>query len=43
LNNKLVSSAQDVAAILGELGPGDGVLLQGYRPNGSADVFAFAL
>jgi S1-C subfamily serine protease len=43
LNNKLVSSAQDVAAILGELGPGDGVLLQGYRPTGSADVFAFAL
>jgi hypothetical protein len=39
----LVSSAQDVAAILSELGPGDGVLLQGYRPNGSADVFAFAL
>lgn len=43
LNNKLVSSADEVAKILGELGPGDGVLLQGYRPNGRAEVFAFAL
>jgi serine protease Do len=43
LNNRLVSSADDVAQILGELGPGDGVLLQGYRPNGRAEVFAFAL
>ena len=43
LNNKLVNSADDVAKILGELGPGDGVLLQGYRPNGRAEVFAFAL
>jgi Do/DeqQ family serine protease len=43
LNNKLVSSAEEVAKILGELGPGDGVLIQGYRPNGRAEVFAFAL
>lgn len=43
LNNRLVASADDVAQILGELGPGDGVLLQGYRPNGRAEVFAFAL
>ncbi|MFZ9527773.1 MAG: PDZ domain-containing protein, partial [Schleiferiaceae bacterium] len=43
LNNKLVSSADEVAKILGELGPGDGVLIQGYRPNGRAEVFAFAL
>ncbi len=43
LNNKLVSSSDEVAKILGELGPGDGVLIQGYRPNGRAEVFAFAL
>jgi serine protease Do len=43
LNNRLVASSDDVAQILGELGPGDGVLLQGYRPNGRAEVFAFAL
>lgn len=43
LNNQLINSSEDVAKILGELGPGDGVLIQGYRPNGRAEVFAFAL
>ena len=43
LNNRLVASADDVANILSDLSAGDGVLLQGYRPNGRAEVFAFAL
>jgi len=36
-----VGSQEDVARILGSLQPGDGVLLQGYRPDGRPDYFAF--
>ena len=41
LNNSPVGSQEDVARILGSLQPGDGVLLQGYRPDGRPDYFAF--
>ncbi|MFM1884289.1 MAG: hypothetical protein RL168_473 [Bacteroidota bacterium] len=43
LNNMPVSSQDDVKKILGQLNPGDGVLLQGYRPDGRPDYFAFGL
>ena len=43
LNNSPVSSQDDVRKILGQLNPGDGVLLQGYRPDGRPDYFAFGL
>jgi S1-C subfamily serine protease len=41
LNNSPVGSQEDVERILGSLQPGDGVLLQGYRPDGRPDYFAF--
>ena len=43
LNNTLVASQDDVKKIIGSLNPGDGVLLQGYRPDGRPDYFAFGL
>ena len=41
LNNSPVGSQEDVERILGSLQPGDGVLLQGYRPDGRPDYYAF--
>jgi len=43
VNNQYVEKAEDIAGIVGKLGPGDGVLIQGYHPNGRADYFAFGL
>ncbi len=43
LNNSPVNTQADVQSILGSLEPGDGVLLQGYRPDGKPDYFAFGL
>jgi len=43
INNTLVGSQEDVKRVLGQLNPGDGVLLQGYRPDGRPDYFAFGL
>ena len=43
VNNQFVASVEDVNSIVGRLGQGDGVLLQGYHPNGRADYFAFGL
>ncbi len=41
LNNSQVGSQEDVERILASLQSGDGVLLQGYRPDGRPDYFAF--
>ena len=43
LNNTVVNSVEDVQKIIGPLKPGDGILLQGYRPDGAADFYAFGL
>ena len=43
LNNVLVNTVEDVQKIIGPLKPGDGILLQGYRPDGGADFYAFGL
>jgi S1-C subfamily serine protease len=43
VNNIYVEKVEDLNAIVSKLNPGDGLLLQGYRPNGNADYFAFGL
>lgn len=43
VNNKPVYSTEDLNKILDTLDIGDGVLLQGYHPNGKSDYFAFGL
>lgn len=41
VNNTLVQAPQDIEKALKNLKPGDGVLLQGFLPNGRPDYFAF--
>lgn len=41
VNNTLIKSPQDIENALKDLKPGDGVLLQGFLPNGRPDYFAF--
>jgi Do/DeqQ family serine protease len=43
VNNMFVEKVEDLNTILAKLSPGDGLLLQGYHPNGRADYFAFGL
>lgn len=43
VNNIYVEKVDDLNAIVSKLSPGDGLLLQGYHPNGHADYFAFGL
>lgn len=43
VNNQFVESAADINALVGKLGQGDGVLIQGFHANGRADYFAFGL
>ncbi|NVK05344.1 MAG: Do family serine endopeptidase [Flavobacteriia bacterium] len=43
INNERVDSEEDITAIISKLGPGDGILIQGYRTNGQPDFFAFGL
>ena len=41
MNNRYVSSAEDIERISSQLQPGDGVLIQGIQPNGRPDYYAF--
>lgn len=41
MNNRNVASPEDIEQLTANLKPGDGVLIQGYRPNGRPDYFAF--
>lgn len=43
VNNQFIYKVDDVKAIIGKLKKGDGVLIQGFYPNGQADYFAFGL
>jgi S1-C subfamily serine protease len=43
VNNQYVEQVEDLNDIVGKLSQGDGVLIQGYHPNGQADYFAFGL
>lgn len=43
VNNQYVEKVEDIVTIVERLGSGDGVLIQGYHPNGRADYFAFGL
>ncbi len=43
VNNQFVETVDDVNEIVGSLNQGDGVLIQGFHPNGRADYFAFGL
>lgn len=43
VNNIAVNSAEDIAEVIANLSPGDGILLQGYHPNGKAEYFAFGM
>lgn len=41
MNNRNVASVEDIETLTRQLRPGDGVLIQGYQPNGRPDYFAF--
>lgn len=41
VNNRVVNNAEEFLAMVERLQPGDGVLIQGYLPNGRPDYFAF--
>lgn len=43
VNNQPVASAEELQRIVEGLEPGDGVLIQGFHPNGKSDYFAFGL
>ena len=43
VNNELIRSAEDMENLLKDLKQGDGVLMQGYHPNGKPDYFAFGM
>jgi S1-C subfamily serine protease len=43
VNNELISTPDEMEKLLKNLGQGDGVLIQGYHPNGKPDYFAFGL
>ena len=43
INNQAVQNMEAIAELLGQLQPGDGVLIQGLTKEGEAKVFAFAL
>lgn len=43
VNNQYVEDIESLEAVVANLGQGDGVLIQGYHPNGRADYFAFGL
>lgn len=41
MNNRNVTSTDEIEKLTQQLRPGDGVLIQGYLPNGRPDYFAF--
>jgi Do/DeqQ family serine protease len=41
MNNRNVSDPEEIEKLTAQLRPGDGVLIQGYLPNGRPDYFAF--
>lgn len=43
VNNVFISSKDELKDVLGNLNPGDGVLIHGVHPNGKPDYFAFGL
>jgi serine protease Do len=43
VNNQTITSVEMLNNLLKSLNKGDGVLIQGYRPNGQADYFAFGM
>nr|WP_308419978.1 trypsin-like peptidase domain-containing protein [Phaeocystidibacter marisrubri] len=43
MNNINVTSPEDIEKILSDLRPGDGLLIQGYHPNGRPAYFAFGM
>ncbi|KAB2814679.1 trypsin-like peptidase domain-containing protein [Phaeocystidibacter luteus] len=43
VNNQRVDSEEDILAVVAEIKPGDGLLIQGYHPNGKPDFFAFGM
>ncbi len=43
VNNQFVEAVEDIHELVAKLGQGDGVLIQGFHPNGRADYFAFGL
>jgi S1-C subfamily serine protease len=43
VNNQYIANVNEFEDIIDKLGPGDGVLIQGYNPDGSSDYFAFGL
>lgn len=43
VNNQYISSIEDFEDIIKKLSPGDGVLIQGFNPDGKSDYFAFGI
>ncbi|NVK28293.1 MAG: Do family serine endopeptidase [Flavobacteriia bacterium] len=43
VNNQRVDSEEDILEVVSEIKPGDGLLIQGYHPNGKPDFFAFGM
>jgi len=43
VNNIYVNSAEQFEEIISKLKPGDGVLIQGFNPDGTSDYFAFGI
>lgn len=43
VNNKRVDTPEEIEKIVASSSPGDGVLVQGYYPNGKPDFFAFEM
>ena len=41
VNNRFVSGPEELENLFNKLQSGDGVLLQGYLPNGRPDYYAF--
>ena len=41
VNNQYIDSAEDFETIIEKLNAGDGVLIQGFNPDGTSDYFAF--
>ncbi len=43
VNNVYINSAKQFEEIISKLAPGDGVLIQGFNPDGTSDYFAFGI
>jgi Do/DeqQ family serine protease len=41
LNNVYIDDVAKFESLVGQFSPGDGVLIQGFQPNGKADYYAF--